>query len=201
MNEIINYITQNWMDVLGTTLGLLYLYLEFKENIWMWIVGSVMPVIYIFVLYKAGIYADCGMEVYYFLAGIYGFIVWKFGKKVAGKEIAISYTPRSLKNMLWLVMIVLWMAMGTFLDKCTDSTVPYIDGLSTAMSIVGLWMLSRKYIEQWWVWFVVDAISVGLYIYKGVYGRALLYAIYTGMAIYGYFVWKKKMEKASLCMK
>lgn len=194
MNEIFNYITQNWMDVLGTTLGLLYLYLEMKENIWMWIVGSVMPVIYIFVLYKAGLYADCGMEVYYFLAGVYGFAFWLFGKKKEGRQVAISRTPKTTKNMLWLALIVIWMVMGTFLDKCTDSTVPYIDGFTTAASIIGLWMLSRKYIEQWWVWFVVDAISVGLYIYKGVYGRALLYSIYTLMAIYGYYLWKKKMR-------
>ena len=195
MNEIINYIHENWMDVLGAMLGLLYLYLEMKENIWMWIVGTVMPMIYIFVLYKAGIYADCGMEVYYFLAGIYGFVMWRFGRTKDRQSIKISHTPRQLKNTLWVVTLALWMVIATFLEKMTDSTVPYIDGLSTAMSIVALWMLSRKLIEQWWVWFAVDAISVGLYIYKGIYGRAILYSIYTVMAIYGYYVWKKKMIK------
>ena len=183
------------MDVLGAMLGLLYLYLEMKENIWMWIVGTVMPMIYIFVLYKAGIYADCGMEVYYFLAGIYGFVMWRFGRTKDRQPIKISYTPRQLKNTLWVVTLALWIVIATFLEKMTDSTVPYIDGLSTAMSIVALWMLSRKLIEQWWVWFAVDAISVGLYIYKGIYGRAILYSIYTVMAIYGYYVWKKKMIK------
>lgn len=195
MNEILNYIHENWMDVLGAMLGLLYLYLEMKENIWMWIVGTVMPMIYIFVLYKAGIYADCGMEVYYFLAGIYGFVMWRFGRTKDCQPIKISHTPRQLKNTLWVVTLALWMVIATFLEKMTDSTVPYIDGLSTAMSIVALWMLSRKLIEQWWVWFTVDAISVGLYIYKGIYGRAILYSIYTVMAIYGYYVWKKKMIK------
>ena len=195
MNEIINYIHENWMDVLGAMLGLLYLYLEIKENIWMWIVGTVMPMIYIFVLYKAGIYADCGMEAYYFLAGIYGFVMWRFGRTKDRQPIKISHTPRQLKNTLWVVTLALWIVIATFLEKMTDSTVPYIDGLSTAMSIVALWMLSRKLIEQWWVWFAVDAISVGLYIYKGIYGRAILYSIYTVMAIYGYYVWKKKMIK------
>ena len=195
MNEIINYIHENWMDVLGAMLGLLYLYLEMKENIWMWIVGTVMPMIYIFVLYKAGIYADCGMEVYYFLAGIYGFVMWRFGRTKDRQPIKISHTTRQLKNTLWVVTLALWIVIATFLEKMTDSTVPYIDGLSTAMSIVAMWMLSRKLIEQWWVWFAVDAISVGLYIYKGIYGRAILYSIYTVMAIYGYYVWKKKMIK------
>lgn len=193
---MLDYIINNWMDVLGTVLGLLYLYLEMKENIWMWIVGSVMPIIYIIVLYRAGIYADCGMEVYYFLAGVYGFVCWlkPSNRKTSRPQNIISYTPKRLRVILCLSVLILWIVMATFLDKCTDSTVPYIDGLTTAMSIVGLWMLSRKLIEQWWVWLVVDAISSGLYIYKGIYGRSLLYAIYTCMAIYGFYLWKKKIK-------
>lgn len=192
---MLEYILSNWLDVLGTTLGLLYLYLEMKENILMWIVGCIMPVVYIFVLFDKGIYADCAMEVYYFLAGVYGFAYWLRGKNKQGTPVAISHTPRKLKNMLWVYALVLWMVLATVLDKYTDSTVPYTDGLTTALSIIALWMLSRKYIEQWWVWLVVDLISSGLYIYKGIYGRALLYGIYTVMAIYGLYVWKQRMLK------
>ena len=188
------YMANNWMDILGTALGLLYLYLEIKENVWMWITGCIMPVIYIFVLYDRGIYADCAMEIYYFLAGIYGFAYWLRGKGRKGGTVKITHTPSRLALRLALGTIVLWGALGLALDKLTDSTVPYTDALSTSMSIVGLWMLSRKYIEQWWVWFVVDLISAGLYIYKGIYGRALLYSIYTAMAIYGYIAWKRKMR-------
>jgi nicotinamide mononucleotide transporter len=74
--------------------------------------------------------------------------------------------------------------------------VPYTDALTTSLSVIALWMLSRKLIEQWWVWFVVDLISSGLYIYKGIYGRALLYGIYTVMAVYGFLTWKRKMRQA-----
>ncbi len=190
---MIEYLTHNWMDVAGTLLGLLYLYLEMKENIWMWIVGCIMPAVYIVVLYRAGIYADCGMEVYYFLAGIYGLLCWLRGRNKEGKAVTISHTPRKLKTMLYFYALVLWMILGTFLEQCTDSTVPYIDGFTTSLSVIGLWMLSRKYIEQWWVWFVVDLVSTGLYIYKGIYGRSLLYGIYTLMAVYGYFAWKRRM--------
>lgn len=184
----------NWMDILGTVLGLLYLYLEIKENVWMWITGCIMPVIYIFVLYDRGIYADCAMEIYYFLAGIYGFAYWLRGKGRKGGFVKITHTPCRLAIILAISTIALWAVLGVALDKLTDSTVPYTDALSTALSVVGLWMLSRKYIEQWWVWFIVDLISAGLYIYKGIYGRALLYSIYTAMAIYGYIAWKRKMR-------
>ena len=181
------------LDIIGTILGFLYLWLEFRENAWMWVVGCIMPAIYIVVLYQAGIYADCGMEVYYFLAGIYGLIIWLRGKTEKGETVSIRRTPHKTFVWLALLFVILFAAIAIFLRECTDSRVPYIDSFTTSLSVIAMWMLSRKYIEQWWVWFVVDAASSGLYIYKGVYGRSLLYAVYTIMAIYGYYVWRKKI--------
>lgn len=195
MEEILNYIVSNKLDTLGTVLGFLYLILEFRASIWMWVVGSVMPAIYIVVLYQAGIYADCGMEVYYFLAGIYGLIYWMKGGVKKGKSVEISHTPRNKYCSLILITLILWATLAVFLRLCTDSRVPYIDSLSTALSVMGMWMLSRKYIEQWGIWFVVDIISTGLYIYKGVYGRSILYGIYTIMALYGYYIWWRKFQQ------
>ena len=182
-----------FLDILGATLGLLYLWLEVKENVWMWLVGSVMPVIYIVVLYQAGLYADCGMEVYYFLAGMYGLWYWlrHSGSKGGAERVSITTTPRRQVLPLVAVTLVLWAALVWFLFTFTDSRVPYVDGFTTALSIVAMWMLSRKYTEQWLVWFVVDAISAGLYVYKGVYGRAILYSVYTIMAVYGYLKWRR----------
>ena len=201
------YLATNWMDVLGTVLGLLYLYLELKENILMWIIGAIMPVIYTIVLYRAGLYADCGMEFYYFLAAVYGFCAWRrrrAGNGIASqqqdgkaaKALTITHTPISVTAVLLPLTAVLWAALWAFLHFCTDSNVPILDAFTTALSITGLWMLSRKYIEQWWVWLVVDAISSALYIYKGIYARALLYAVYTVIAVYGYYAWRRRMVSA-----
>lgn len=187
----------NVLDLLGTVLGFLYLWLEFRTSPWMWVVGCVMPAIYIVVLYQAGIYADCGMEVYYFLAGIYGLVIWLRGKTEQGELVEIRPTPRNMYAWLTLTFVVLFVAIAVFLREFTDSRVPYIDSFTTSLSVIAMWMLSRKYIEQWWVWFVVDAVSSGLYIYKGVYGRSLLYAVYTVMAIYGFYSWRKQMNAAS----
>lgn len=181
----------NVLDILGTALGFLYLWLEFRTSPWMWVVGSIMPAIYIVVLYQAGIYADCGMEVYYFLAGIYGLVIWLRGKTEQGEQVAIRPTPSRTYVWLALTFVVLFVAIAVILREFTDSRVPYIDSFTTSLSVIAMWMLSRKYIEQWWVWLVVDAVSSGLYIYKGVYGRSLLYAVYTVMAIYGYYTWRK----------
>ena len=192
---MLEYISTHPLDTLGTILGFIYLILEFRTSVWMWVVGCIMPAIYVVVLYKAGIYADCGMEVYYLLAVIYGLIIWLRGKTETGTKVDIGHTPRKLWPRLSLLFIILFVAIAAFLRECTDSRVPYIDSFTTTLSIIAMWMLSRKYIEQWWVWLVVDAVSSGLYIYKGIYGRSILYVIYTIMAIYGWYTWQKKLKQ------
>lgn len=191
---MVEYILTNWMDVLGTTLGLLYIYLEFRESVWMWVVGSVMPVIYFVVLFQHGVYGDCLTEVYAFFAGLYGLYVWLTAKNRSGQKLPITRTPVRMRYVVAGLTLVLWGVLA-FILKHTDSTVAYLDALSTAFYLVALWMLARKYLEQWLMWFVCDALSTGLYIYKGIYGRALLYGIYTLLAIYGYYCWKRAMSR------
>jgi nicotinamide mononucleotide transporter len=86
-------------------------------------------------------------------------------------------------------------AIALLLIHCTDSTVPLWDSFTTALSIVGMWMLARKYIEQWWVWMVVDITSSALYVYKGLYFTAALYAVYAIISIFGYYKWQRMMPK------
>lgn len=185
----------NWsliLQVVGTTLGLLYLYLEYKANIWLWLIGLIMPLVHGMLYFSKGLYADAMMNVYYVLAGLYGWIVWK-NKKPAGKPLPISQTPASVWAKLAAVYAVLHAALFCFLHFCTDSQVPFLDSFTTALSVVAMWMLSRKYIEQWLVWLVVDMVTVGLYLYKGIPITAGLYTIYCAMAVAGYFRWKRQL--------
>ena len=91
------------------------------------------------------------------------------------------------------VFALLWGAMYCGLRFLTDSTVPLADAFTTALSIVAMWMLARKYLEQWIAWIAVDAVCVGLYAYKGIYLYAVLYAIYTVIALIGYRNWRRMM--------
>ena len=180
------------LQIVGTTLGLLYLWLEYKANIWVWIVGAIMPMIHGTLYLTSGIYADAAMQLYYVVAGIYGLMVWK-RKPKSGGSIKIQHTPRRwilpLTGAYLLLHVALYFALVTF----TDSRVPLFDSMSTALSIVAIWMLSRKLVEQWLVWLVVDMISVGLYFYKGIPLTAGLYTIYCILAIAGYIRWKKQV--------
>ncbi len=198
---------ENVLEIIGTLVGLLYLWLEYRASIYLWIAGIIMPAVYIFVYYDAGLYADFGINIYYLGAAIYGWMMWKYGsflrkkllrRAVSGQgekavELPITRMPGRYLLPLTGVFIIALAGIAWILINFTDSNVPWLDSFTTALSIIGMWMLARKYVEQWWAWIAVDAVSAGLYIYKGLEYTAGLYALYTIIAIFGYFKWKRMM--------
>lgn len=189
--------TYQILDVVGTIIGLIYIYQEYKASIWLWLTGIIMPLVYTFVYYEAGLYADFGMQIYYTLAAIYGFLYWKFGKKKRNddEEISITHFPKKLVLPSVLVFIVLWGTLYLILSKFTNSTVPVLDSFGNSLSFIGLWTLAKKYLEQWLIWIVVDVELAGLYVYKNIPFTAGLYTFYTIIAIAGYYKWKRMMKK------
>ena len=192
------YLSEHALEIAGVVLGIIYLLQELKASRAMWITGMIMPLISLFVYFRAGLYADFAIDIYYFLIGIYGFIAWKRGTGKKKEDLPIAHTPAKAILPLVAVFAVLFVVIGLTLQNWTNSTVPWQDSFTTALSIVGLWMLARKWIEQWWVWFVVDAVSTALYIYKDIPFYAALYGLYTALAVYGYFKWKRKMDAQAL---
>lgn len=185
------------LQLVGIALGLLYLWLEYKADIRLWVVGLIMPCVHGALYFKAGLYADCSMQVYYILAGLYGWLVWKNApRKSKSEELPIRHTPLGWLPTLIGVYAVAHLALYLLLVHFTDSTVPFWDALTTALSMVAMWLLSRKVVEQWILWGVVDLITVGLYLYKGIPFTAGLYALYTVLAVAGYLRWKKEVAKA-----
>ena len=182
------------LQIIGVALGLLYLYFEYKANIWLWVIGLIMPIVHGTLYFRQGLYADFSMELYYILAGIYGLIAWRRGDKKSKGELKISYTPRvawvAIVGLYVLLHATIYMLLATF----TDSNVPFWDSLTTSLSVVAYWLLSRKYVEQWLVWLAVDVITVGLYIYKDIPLTAGLYALYSALAIAGYMRWRRVIE-------
>lgn len=164
--------------------------MEYRANIWLWIVGAIMPMVHGVLYLQSGIYADAAMQLYYILAGLYGLMVWR-RKPKEGATLPIRHTPKQWIPSLIAVYVVLHVVIYFILVEFTDSRVPIFDSMSTALSIVAMWMLSRKLVEQWLIWLVVDMISVGLYMYKGIPITAGLYTLYCILAIAGYLRWRK----------
>lgn len=186
--------TLRFLDILGFVCGLAYLYFEYKASIYLWIASIVMPAVDMFLYYKAGLYADFGMAVYYCMAAIYGYVVWRYsGKTDDGlrKELPVTRFPRRFVVPATIAFAVVWLFIYWLLTSFTNSNVPVTDSFTTALSIVALWALARKFAEQWLLWLVVDAVCMVLYIYKGIPFKALIYGFYTVVAVFGYRKWLK----------
>ncbi len=191
------------LEIVGFVVGVIYLWLEYRASIYLWIASIVMPTIYLVVYYDAGLYADTVINIYYLIIALYGWAAWKWGFSFRRKEQNQPHEqPQELKisHMTargWIAMaalyVVMQLAITAALIYLTDSDVAWFNGLTSALSIVGMYMLARKYVEQWWVWLVVDILSAGLYLYKGLYFTAVLYAAYAVIAVFGYMKWKTLM--------
>lgn len=189
----------NYLEIAGTITGILYLYWEYKASSWLWLASIAMPALYLGVYLKAGLYADFAISIYYIAASLYGLTVWILKSKKHSEEphdtpqstgTGIIHTPRNQVAKLFAIALILTLTLGFLLSHFTDSTVPWADGFTTALSIIALWMLSKKYVEQWLVWILVDAAYVILYAYKDLWFTSALYLAYTVVAIFGYYKWK-----------
>ena len=191
-----DFITSHGLDIITTILGLIYILLEYRASIYLWLVGILMPALDIWLYWSHGLYGDAGMAVYYTVAAIYGYAIWKWGKKnkqKAGEELPITHMRAKLYIPTVAFFLIAWGATYYILINYTNSNVPVLDGFTNALSFVGLWALARKYIEQWFFWIIVDAVCCYLYIGKGIPFKAGLYGLYVIIAIAGYFKWKKMM--------
>lgn len=220
------FFLNHWLDIVTTILGLVYLVLEYRASIALWVVGIVMPAMDIYLYWSHGLYGDAGMAVYYTLAAIYGYAVWKFGAKwkrmlkrsnaadtslnAAGsdaseassaeggssEELPITFFPRRLVLRTLGFFLLAWAATYYVLVAYTNSTVPLLDAFTNALSFVGLWALARKYVEQWLFWIAVDVVCCYLYVVKGIPFKAGLYGLYVVIAVLGYIKWKGLAKKA-----
>lgn len=192
--KIQNYLLNSYLELAATIFGFIYIFYSIKGDIRLWIFGLLTSGLFAWVFFKSKVYADMGIQIYYVVVSIYGWIHWFFYREQKKKKIPI----KNLTGIQWiftfLSIMILFGIIGVFLDKCTDSDIPYWDAFTTAAGIIATWMLARKIIEQWLIWIVADFISVILYIYKDLYFSAILMAFYTILAVIGYFEWRKKLK-------
>jgi nicotinamide mononucleotide transporter len=192
---ILNYICDKWIELTGMILSLIYLYLSIHQKLSLWVFGFFSSVFYIVVFFESKFYADMSLQFYYLAVSIYGWINWKWGKQKTGKELPVKKTSPKETLILFVVAVIIYFAYYLILINFTDSPLPKADSFTTALSIIATWMLARKMIEQWLIWIVVDGVSAGLYFYKELYPTAILFIIYTLMAIAGYIEWRKSFNK------
>ena len=188
------------IEIIGAVIGLIYLFLEYKANVWLWPVGIVMSLFYVVIFFHGKFYADAAVYLYYIGANTYGLLAWTRSRRRElpadsndSSEILITHTPKKQILPLAAIAVALWGILYWILSTFTDSTVPLGDAFTTSLSIVAMWMLAQKYLEQWLLWIVVNTVSTALYFWKGLYPTGILFIFYVIVAVMGYFRWKKEM--------
>lgn len=195
MDLVINYLAEHWIEVAGAVLSFIYLYLSINQKIGLWIFGFLCSALYVVVFFQSKFYAGMTLQLYYLGVSIYGWLTWKRGKQITGNDLPIIHIPKSMILDVLAVFLVIFILYFFVLSNFTDSPVPRADSFTTALSIIATWMLARKMIENWLLFIVADGVCMGLYFYRELYPTAILFAVYTIMAIIGYFEWKRTMNR------
>ncbi|MFW5657872.1 MAG: nicotinamide riboside transporter PnuC [Bacteroidota bacterium] len=192
-NEIISWISGNYIELFGAASGLVYIILSIRQNIWLWPLGFITSAIYIYVFYLTRFYADMGLQFYYLFISIYGWIYWRKGNSKDKITSETKIARLNIKAFLVYLFInaILFVFIAYILIHYTDSDLPWWDSFTTSTSIIATYMLARKVLEHWILWIIVDSVSAGLYLYKDLYPTVVLFIIYTILAIMGFFEWKR----------
>jgi nicotinamide mononucleotide transporter len=189
------WLTMSPLEIAATVFGLWSVIAYVRESVWAWPAGLINVLLYIVLFWQVGLYADSGLQVVYVGLQLYGWWCWLHGG-AARSRLHITRT----RTREWLVMALIALAafvpMGLFLDRWTDSTVPWWDAAPTVTSLVAQWMISRKKLENWWVWIATDIIFIPLYAYKGLWLTAGLYSVFLVLCVLGLISWHRSLRRA-----
>jgi nicotinamide mononucleotide transporter len=181
-----------WLEWLGTISGFLCVYLAAKEHILNWPVAIISIIAYMALFFQYKLYGDSILQLYFLGTSIYGWYYWTKNKSGLQKPIVLLGNKEIIFTTLSI--IILSALMGLFLDHYTDTNVPYADGFCTAMSFVAQIFLTRKILQNWVLWIIVDICYIPLYLYKNLYLTAVLYTLFLALAVMGYTSWRKTQK-------
>ena len=189
---IFDYFQNHSLELIAVLLAILYLLLAVRQNILCWPAGIISSVLYFFIMKSAGLYMEAFLQIFYVFMGFYGWLQWK---KVTNNSFVVN-TWSGLKHFYAIsFVLILSFSSGLFMHSLTDAALPFIDAFVTWGAIIATYMVAKKLIENWIYWFVIDSISILLFISRGLIPTAFLFGIYIVIIFFGYKSWKKILEK------
>lgn len=199
--EIVAWLSANWLGLIGFLSGILCVWLLIRENILTFPIGLLYSVITVVVMFNNRLYADVLLNLYYVLMNAYGWWFWLRGdldRRHETEQVQVAEMPKRLRLIVLVISLFGIGLMGWYFDNYTDADLAYPDSFTTTVSFVAMWMSAHKYLESWLLWFVVNVVSVGLYLLKAqedaqLYFYVGLYAVYIWMAVIGWRTWKDQM--------
>ena len=196
---ISNFIVQNWLEITAVIFAILYLILAVKQNILCWIAGIISSVLYFSIMQKAGLYMEAYLQVFYVVMGIYGWSQWSASN--ASNPSFIVNTWSKYQHMIAIsIILALSLLSGFLLERYTDAALPFLDALVSWGAVVATYMVAKKLLENWIYWFVIDATSIFLFIERGLWLSAVLFATYLVIIFFGYQSWNKVRGGQKYCL-
>lgn len=200
-----NYEThQILLESVATLFGLLSVYFSIKKKIWVYPTGIISTIIYVYILFQAGLLGDMMINFYYSVMSIYGWILWSKSSS-DNINVEVSYTNKKewgIATILFVLSTILVSVIYYYKPLIDNSGKPFgfehldwanwLDVLTTAIFLVGMWLMAKRKIENWIFWIIGDFISVPMYLYKGLGITSVQYLIFTILAILGYLSWRNK---------
>jgi nicotinamide mononucleotide transporter len=177
------------LEISAVAFGLVSVYLSTRENIWSWPTAIVNVALYALLFRREKLYADMGLQVIYLLLSIYGWYEWLYGG-ANHTELHVSRVTPRLAALLAAIGVAGSVALGTLLQRSTDAALPYLDSTLAVFSLVAQWMMTRKVLENWVLWILVDIVYVGMFVFlKHLYVTAFQYAVFLALAAMGHVQW------------
>ena len=183
------------LELVAVVVTVAAVYLTARQIIWCWPIAMVSVTLYAVVFHQAKLYADMGLQVIYFTLAVYGWWAWLHGGEDHG-ELRVSLVSWPARLCLVLLGAISGVLLGITLHRLTDASLPFMDSTLTSFSIIAQWMQTRKLLEAWILWLAVDVFYVGMFVYKGLFLTAGLYAVFLYLALLGLVSWRRSMVES-----
>lgn len=183
------------LEPIAVAFGIVAVYLAVKENIWSWPAGIVTAILYFLVFREQRLYANMGLQLFYASIAVYGWYHWLFGG-AQRTRLVVSRTPGRERVILPVLVVTLALTLGTLLRGYADATLPFVDATLTSGSLCAQYMMSRKYLENWSLWIVLDVCYVTLFLFRDLYLTAFLYGVFLVLAVGGRRRWGRSLREA-----
>ncbi|MDZ4730775.1 MAG: nicotinamide riboside transporter PnuC [Xanthomonadales bacterium] len=184
-------------EALAVVLAITYLVLAIRQNIWCWAAAAVSTLIYLFIMFDAKLYMESVLQLFYLAMAAYGWYQWRQHDQ-NDEVLQVRTWPLSYHLFAIASVLILVFASGHLLSEYSDAALPHLDSFTTWGAVIATFMVARKILENWVYWFVIDAVSVGLYLNRGLLLTALLFILYLVLIILGYRSWRASMQAAQI---
>jgi nicotinamide mononucleotide transporter len=182
-------VATSWLELVAFVLALAMVLLNIRVNPWAWPLAIASSLLYLWLFWHHQLYGDGALQVFFALVAAWGWWQWLRGTGADGRPLQVSRLRARGRIGVVVCIAIAWPAVGLYLDRATDTDVPWWDAFPTAASVVGQWLLARKRVETWPVWIAVNGVATGLFAYKGLWLTAVLYAVFIGLSLAGWRAW------------